>query len=68
MACSLTFAIQRKKQGYTRKIASGRGVLQIAGAFADFERSMIRQRVRAGLDVIKAKIARDSKFETKAGR
>ena len=34
---------------------------------AEFERSMIRQRVRDGLSVIKAKIERDGKFVSKAG-
>src|SRR5262249_39092603 len=42
-------------------------LFQITGAFAEFERSMIRQRVKAGLNTIKAKIARDGKFESKAG-
>jgi DNA invertase Pin-like site-specific DNA recombinase len=46
---------------------SGRLLFQITGAFGEFERSMIRQRVRAGLKVIKEKIARDGKFETKRG-
>jgi DNA invertase Pin-like site-specific DNA recombinase len=45
----------------------GKLVFQVTGAFAEFERSMIRQRVRAGLNVIKAKLARDGKFETKRG-
>jgi DNA invertase Pin-like site-specific DNA recombinase len=45
----------------------GKLLFQITGAFAEFERSMIRQRIRAGLNTIKAKIARDGKFETKAG-
>jgi DNA invertase Pin-like site-specific DNA recombinase len=42
-------------------------LFQVTGAFAEFERSMIRQRVQAGLNGIKARIARDGKFETKAG-
>jgi DNA invertase Pin-like site-specific DNA recombinase len=41
---------------------------QITGAFAEFERSMIRQRIRAGLNVIKDKFARDGKFTSKAGK
>jgi DNA invertase Pin-like site-specific DNA recombinase len=45
----------------------GKLVFQITGAFAEFERSMIRQRVRAGLKTIKAAIARDGKFTSKAG-
>jgi DNA invertase Pin-like site-specific DNA recombinase len=47
---------------------AGRLLFQMTGAFAEFERSMIRQRVNAGLDTIKAKIARDGKFTSKAGK
>jgi DNA invertase Pin-like site-specific DNA recombinase len=47
---------------------AGRLLFQMTGAFAEFERSMIRQRVRAGLSVIKAKIERDGKFVSKAGK
>jgi DNA invertase Pin-like site-specific DNA recombinase len=46
---------------------TGRLLFQITGAFGEFERSMIRQRVRAGLNVVKDKLARDGKFESKAG-
>src|SRR5262245_14371430 len=45
----------------------GKLLFQITGAFSEFERSMIRQRVRAGLNVIKDKLARDGKFESKRG-
>jgi DNA invertase Pin-like site-specific DNA recombinase len=47
---------------------AGKLLFQMTGAFAEFERSMIRQRVRAGLGVIKAKIERDGKFVSKAGK
>ena len=47
---------------------AGKLLFELAGAFADFERSMIRQRVRAGLSVIKEKIVRDGKFVSKAGK
>ena len=47
---------------------AGKLLFQMTGAFAEFERSMIRQRVRAGLSVIKAKIERDGKFVSKAGK
>jgi DNA invertase Pin-like site-specific DNA recombinase len=47
---------------------AGKLLFQITGAFAEFEHSMIRQRVRAGLNVIKQKIARDGKFVSKAGK
>jgi DNA invertase Pin-like site-specific DNA recombinase len=46
---------------------TGKLLFQITGAFAEFERSMIRQRVKAGLAPIKAKIARGEKFTSKAG-
>ncbi len=47
---------------------AGKLLFQLTGAFAEFERSMIRQRVRAGLNVIKEKLAREGKFISKAGR
>jgi DNA invertase Pin-like site-specific DNA recombinase len=47
---------------------AGKLLFQLTGAFAEFERSMIRQRVRVGLNVIKEKIARDGKFTSKAGK
>jgi DNA invertase Pin-like site-specific DNA recombinase len=47
---------------------AGKLLFQMTSAFAEFERSMIRQRVRAGLSVIKAKIERDGKFVSKAGK
>ena len=46
---------------------TGKLLFQVTGAFAEFERSMIRQRVNAGLGAIKAKIKRDGLFTTKAG-
>src|SRR4029453_18271320 len=45
----------------------GKLLFQVTGAFSEFERSMIRQRVNAGLSAIKAKIRRDGHFTTKAG-
>ena len=45
----------------------GKLLFQITGAFAEFERSMIQQRVRAGLKVVRDKLARDGKFETRRG-
>jgi DNA invertase Pin-like site-specific DNA recombinase len=46
---------------------TGKLLFQVTGAFAEFERSMIRQRVNAGLGAIKARIKRDGHFMTKAG-
>jgi len=34
----------------------------VTGAFAKFERSMIRRRIQVGLDSIKAKIAKDKEL------
>ena len=45
----------------------GRLLFQVTGAFAEFERTMIRQRVHAGLSTIKARIKRDGYFTTRAG-
>src|SRR5215831_20894810 len=55
------------KQNIDTTTPMGRLLFQVTGAFAEFERSMIRQRVQAGLNSVKAKIARDKKFTTKAG-
>ena len=56
------------QQGIDTTTPSGKAMFQMMGVFAEFERSMIRQRVRAGLGVIKAKIERDGKFVSKAGK
>jgi DNA invertase Pin-like site-specific DNA recombinase len=45
----------------------GRLLFQITGAFAEFERSIIRQRIHAGLRTIKATIAAKGTFISKAG-
>jgi len=46
---------------------TGKLLFQVTGAFSEFERSMIQQRVNAGLSAIKAEIKRDGHFTTKAG-
>lgn len=46
---------------------AGKLLYQVTGAFAEFERTMIRQRVRESLNVIKSKIERKGQFTTKAG-
>jgi DNA invertase Pin-like site-specific DNA recombinase len=46
----------------------GKLLFQVTGSFAEFERAMIRQRVKAGLSTVKAKIARDGKFTSRAGK
>jgi DNA invertase Pin-like site-specific DNA recombinase len=47
---------------------SGKLLYTVSGAFAELERSMIRQRVNAGLSSIKAKIQRDGQFTSRAGK
>jgi DNA invertase Pin-like site-specific DNA recombinase len=46
---------------------AGKLMFQITGAFAEFERSMIRTRVNAGLKRAKDQIKRDGHFITKRG-
>src|SRR5262249_5517601 len=50
-----------------KTMPQGKLLFQMTGAFAEFERSMIQQRVRAGLRVVKDKLARDGKFDTRRG-
>jgi DNA invertase Pin-like site-specific DNA recombinase len=46
---------------------AGKLMFQITGAFAEFERSMIRTRINAGLKRAKDQIKRDGHFVTKHG-
>jgi DNA invertase Pin-like site-specific DNA recombinase len=46
---------------------TGKLLFHVTGALSEFERSIIRQRVDAGLSAIKAKIKRDGHFITRAG-
>jgi DNA invertase Pin-like site-specific DNA recombinase len=45
----------------------GKPLFQVAGAFAEFERAKIRQRVSVGLGTVKEKLGRNGKFVSKAG-
>jgi DNA invertase Pin-like site-specific DNA recombinase len=56
-----------EQQNIDTTTPTGKLLFQITGAFAECERSMIRQRVKAGLAPIKAKIARGEKFTSKSG-
>ena len=47
---------------------TGKLLIHVTGAFAEFERSMIRQRVNAGLGAIKARIKRDGLVRRRLGR
>ena len=44
----------------------GKLLFQMTAAFAEFERTMIRQRVNAGLSTIRAKITPEGRFTSKA--
>lgn len=44
----------------------GRLLFQITGAFAEFERTMIRQRINAGLKTVKAAIATKGSFTARS--
>ena len=46
-----------------RELATGKLLFQVTGAFSEFERAMIRQRVRAGLNAVRAKIERRGRVE-----
>jgi DNA invertase Pin-like site-specific DNA recombinase len=43
------FCFNRQQQAIDTTTPSGRLMFQVCGAFAEFERSMIRQRVKLGL-------------------
>ena len=65
-ACGIDLYLDQ--QSIDTTTPAGKLLFQMTGAFAEFERSMIRQRVRAGLRVIQDKIARDGQFVSKAGK
>lgn len=46
---------------------AGRALFGMLGVFSEFEREMIVARVNAGLTVIKDKLSRDGKFDSKRG-
>jgi DNA invertase Pin-like site-specific DNA recombinase len=64
-ACGMDLYLDQQSIDTTTPM--GRLLFQVTGAFAEFERTMIRQRVNAGLSTIKAKIKRDGRFTSKAG-
>jgi DNA invertase Pin-like site-specific DNA recombinase len=47
---------------------AGEAMLQMVGVFAQFERATMQQRINAGLSLVKEKLARDGKFETRGGK
>lgn len=64
-ACGIDLYLDQ--QNIDTTTPTGKLLYQVTGAFAEFERTMIRQRVRASLNVIKSKIERKGNFTTKAG-
>jgi DNA invertase Pin-like site-specific DNA recombinase len=64
-ACGVDLYLDQQSLDTTTPM--GKLLFQVTGAFAEFERSMIRQRVNAGLRTIKAKIKREGRFTSKAG-
>jgi DNA invertase Pin-like site-specific DNA recombinase len=46
---------------------AGKLLFQMTGAFAEFERSMIQQRINNGLARVRAEIERDGSFKTRRG-
>jgi DNA invertase Pin-like site-specific DNA recombinase len=64
-ACGVDLYLDQQSLDTTTPM--GKLLFQVTGAFAEFERTMIRQRVNAGLSVIKTKIKRDGRFTSMAG-
>ena len=64
-ACSVDLYLDQ--QAIDTTTPAGKLMFQITGAFAEFERSMIRTRVNAGLKRAKDQIKRQGHFVTKHG-
>jgi DNA invertase Pin-like site-specific DNA recombinase len=64
-ACSVDLYLDQ--QAIDTTTPAGKLMFQITGAFAEFERSMIRTRVNAGLKRAKDEIKRNGHFVTKHG-
>jgi DNA invertase Pin-like site-specific DNA recombinase len=64
-ACNVDLYLDQQNLDTTTP--SGRLLFSVTGAFAEFERSMIRQRVNAGLKTVKTAIERDGVYTSKAG-
>jgi DNA invertase Pin-like site-specific DNA recombinase len=64
-ACGVDLYLEQQHIDTTTPV--GKLLFQITGDFAEFERSMIRTRVRAGLKRAKDQIKRDGHFVTKHG-
>ena len=56
------------QQNLDTSTPAGEAMFQMTGVFAQFERATIQQRINAGLSVVKEKLARDGKFETRGGK
>jgi DNA invertase Pin-like site-specific DNA recombinase len=65
-ACNVDLYLDQQHLDTTTPM--GKLLFHVTGAFSEFERSMIRQRVLAGLAPIKAMIARDGQFTSRGGK
>jgi DNA invertase Pin-like site-specific DNA recombinase len=63
-AVGVDLYLEQQHRGTTT--ATGKLLFHITGAFGEFKRGMIQQRVNAGLAPIKARIARGEKFKSRA--
>jgi DNA invertase Pin-like site-specific DNA recombinase len=65
-ACGVDLYLDQQQIDTT--VPAGRLLYQVTGAFAEFERSMIQQRVNAGIKRRKAEIASNGTFVSNAGK
>jgi DNA invertase Pin-like site-specific DNA recombinase len=65
-ACGVDLYIDQ--QAIDTTTPTGKLLFSITGAFAEFERSMIQQRVHAGLARVKATLATNGRYVSKAGK
>jgi DNA invertase Pin-like site-specific DNA recombinase len=63
-AVGVDLYLEQQHRGTTTP--TGKLLFHITGAFGEFKRGMIQQRVNAGLAPIKARIARGEKFKSRA--
>ena len=59
-------SIYADKEAMDATTPHGKAMLQMAGVFAELERGLIKERVKAGLDRVKAQIAKGGDAERKA--
>jgi len=55
------------QEGFDTSTAQGELFFQIAGAFAQFERRLIQERINSGLNRVKGKLESDKTYKSKKG-